>query len=241
MFGLKKIIKLFDSGNVCVTGLRGTGKDLLFGNVIARRSKPYVSNLNYTNDNYYNVLDLNKLDLGKNTYKDFISGKLNHFEYPYVIGSDIYISDCGVYFPSQYCNELNKNYQFFALYQALTRQVSENNIHINVQNLNRCWDKIREQSDIYIRCKKCIYIKGLVIQLVTIYDRYDSCLKRLEPCKISVPLFCSKEVKQQSKMYLDNFYNMNGSVKNKILIYFNKSKHNTLYFKDLLNGGVINE
>ena len=42
----KRIIRYFKRGNVCVTGLRGTGKDLLMGNVIARRKKNYVSNLN---------------------------------------------------------------------------------------------------------------------------------------------------------------------------------------------------
>ena len=33
----KKIIKLFEDQNVCVCGLRGTGKDLLMSNVVIRR------------------------------------------------------------------------------------------------------------------------------------------------------------------------------------------------------------
>lgn len=44
---LKKIIKMFEKGNVCVCGLKGSGKDMLFANVVNRRMKPYVSNTEY--------------------------------------------------------------------------------------------------------------------------------------------------------------------------------------------------
>ena len=44
---MRKIVKLFEQGNVCVVGLRGCGKDMLFANVIARRRQPYVSNTDY--------------------------------------------------------------------------------------------------------------------------------------------------------------------------------------------------
>ena len=44
---LKKIIKLFENGSVAVCGLRGSGKDLLTANVVVRRKKPYVSNIDY--------------------------------------------------------------------------------------------------------------------------------------------------------------------------------------------------
>jgi hypothetical protein len=43
----KKIIRMFEDGNVCVTGLRGRGKDMLMSNVVVRRKKPYVSNVDY--------------------------------------------------------------------------------------------------------------------------------------------------------------------------------------------------
>ena len=48
--GLRKIIKMFESGCVSVSGMMGTGKDLLMGNVIMRRKRPYVSNMNYGGD-----------------------------------------------------------------------------------------------------------------------------------------------------------------------------------------------
>lgn len=234
----KKIIKLFDSGNVCVTGLRGTGKDVLFGNVIARRNVDYVSNLDYGYK--YNKLELNNLDCGKNTFENFISGNVNYYKYPYPLGSDVYISDVGVYFPAQATLKLNAKYDYFSVYEALSRQVSRNNVHINVQNLNRAWDKIREQSDIYIRCRKCFVIFGFVIQFITIYDKYQSCVDRVAPCRVTVPFF-NKEAQLSAKIYIDDFVNRHGSVKNHILIYRNKSTHDTYYFEKLLLGGKKNE
>ena len=232
----KKIVRLFEDGNVCVTGLRGTGKDLLTANVVVRRNKPYVSNMDY--GGYYAPLDIQKINLGENTYREFISGKLKHYEFPYARGSDIYISDVGIYFPSQYCNELNKEFKYLPGYMALSRQVSHNNFHINVQNLNRAWDKIREQSDIYIRCRRCIYIPivNWVLQFITIYDKYDSCVNRVAPCRVSSPLF-NKQGKAQVDTYRDNFYNTHGSVKNRILFYRNKSSYDTYYFEKLLKEG----
>ena len=40
---LKRLSKLyFESGNVCVDGLRGRGKDMLLANIIVRQKKPYM-------------------------------------------------------------------------------------------------------------------------------------------------------------------------------------------------------
>lgn len=232
----KKIIRLFKNGNVCVCGLRGKGKDLLIGNVIARRKQPYVSNLNYGYE--YIPLRLCDLDI-KNKYTNFINNDVNKYDYPYPLKADIYVSDCGVYLPSQYCNQLNRDFEGLISFQALSRHIARCNIHFNAQNLNRVWDKVREQSDIYIRCVKCIYLFGLVIQKVIIYDKYESCLNRINPCKIKKPMFASKKVKQDVDLYLDNFYNIHGSVKSHWLIYINKSKHDSYAFGKLLNKEVI--
>ena len=63
----RKIVKMFKKGNVCITGLRGTGKDVLMGNVINRVKYPYISNLDYgENLKKKRVrlnLDLEKLDI----------------------------------------------------------------------------------------------------------------------------------------------------------------------------------
>lgn len=231
--GLTKIVRLFKQGSVCVTGMRGTGKDVLFGNVISRIGKPYVSNLDYGGDR--EELDLSKLDMGGNTYSNFLSNEFNQFVYPYKKGADIYISDVGVYLPSQYCNELNKRYPYLPSYVALSRQISRNNIHFNVQNLNRAWDKFREQSDIYIKCNWCkVFFGKIVFQHVTLYDKAESCQARVKPCKIKIPLFCFGQHRTTIDMYLDNFYNTHGMVQDVLLVYINRSKHDTYDFEKKL-------
>lgn len=237
---IKNIVKMFKEGNVCVTGMRGTGKDVLLGNVIARRKGPYVSNLYYGEDikkgRVHMPLKLENLDI-KNRYDNFIKGKVNEYDYPYPKGSDIYLSDAGIYLPSQYNNLLNRDFEGLTSFQALSRQIGQCNFHINVQNLNRLWDKVREQSDTYIRCNKCIVLFGKwVIQVITIYDKYQSCLDRIEPCRVHLPLMASREDKDKVRMYLDDWKNKNGRVQRRLLIYKNKSSHNTLYFGDLLSG-----
>ena len=231
----KKIIRMFENGNVCITGLRGTGKDLLMSNVVVRRKDPYVSNIDY--GGFFAPLDFDKISLGENTYQEFISGNVFHYEFPYARGSDIYISDVGVYLPSQYCNELNRDYKYLPAYMALSRQVSHNNFHINVQNLNRAWDKIREQSDIYILCRKCFYFKGFVLQFITIYDKYQSAVDRQKPLRLPMPLFSNKETRMLRRIQLAQYEAAHGTIDNRILLYRNRSSYNTRQFNEILKGG----
>lgn len=237
--GLRKVIKHFESGNVCVVGLRGCGKDMLFANVVARRKAPYVSNTNYNCAKApYLKLKFDNLDI-QNNYKNFISGEVVPYDYPYPECADIYIADCGIYLPSQYCNQLNNQYPQFPCFYALSRHIANCNVHFNVQNLNRVWDKLREQSDIYIRTVSCKVIGKYVIQRVIEYDKYQSCVDRVEPyVPAKLPLMASKEVKAQlqrsneeaKRRYAEQY----GTVKSRLLIYKNKSKYDTRLFKGVL-------
>lgn len=241
--------KYFDKANCCVVGLKGTGKDMLFANVTARGNNAYVSNTNYHNKNEFIPLEFNKLDVG-NTYVNFIEGIIKPYKYPYADGTHVYIADCGIYLPSQYCNELNKQYKYFPTFFALSRHLGACNVHFNVQNLNRVWDKLREQSDIYIKCEGCKVLFGkIVIQTITIYDKYQSCVDRVKPFKpMPIPLTAKAENKAryktanvEAKRRYDEVY---GSVKRRLLIYVNKSKYDTRVFKTILeNGGykVVDE
>lgn len=108
---IKSICKLYDYSSVCITGMRGRGKDMLTANVIMRRKKPYISNVYYGENKQvtYYPFDYSKLDLNS-TYDDLIKGLQKYYVYPYPDKTDVYLSDIGVYFPSQYCNELNRKY-----------------------------------------------------------------------------------------------------------------------------------
>lgn len=237
----KRIINMFKRGNVCVFGLRGSGKDVLFGNVIARRRKPYISNLDYTNDDNYNVLDMSKLDCGGNTYKNFISGDIKPYSFPYPMGTDVYISDAGIYFPSQYCGELNSRYKSFPTYFALSRQCSRNNVHTNSQGLGRCWDKIREQAGVFILCRYCFHIGKIFLIGVTIYDKYESALEKARPWSLKLKGKKTPESKAMLKLQRENYRMQHGSICNGLLIFVNRSKHDTYYFEKYLKGDPPNE
>lgn len=232
---IRKIVRLFEDGNVCVCGLRGRGKDLLMANVAVRRKKEYVCNVDYGGIHHHYVpMDY---DCGGNTYENFISGKVCKYVYPWPDGTDIYISDAGVYFPAQECKALNKQYGYFATFMALSRHLGDCNVHFNVQNLNRVWDKIREQSDCYIMVNGCIVLFGkIVLQKVTLYELYDSALKRVPPFRLSKP-FLNRDRIFQWEIQKSQYNIAHGSIQRKLLIYWHKSDYNTRFFKEVLENG----
>ncbi len=241
----RTIIKLFEQGNVCVTGLKGRGKDMLMSNVVVRRKLPYVSNVNYDGRRSKRKIKrslyrpFNPLDYDiKNTYDDFIKGTVKPYSFPHSDGTDIYISDSGVYFPCQYNNDLNKKYGGFVSFLALSRHLGNSSVHCNAQNLNRIWDKLRETSDTFITCNRCIVFLGFVFQIVTIYENYDSCVKRVPPFRMKRPFFNPNRI-QQYEIAKTNFITANGIINRGILFYRNKSKYDTRVFKSMMTEGEI--
>lgn len=227
----KLIRKTFEKGNVTVCGLRGTGKDVLFGNVIARRNRIYISNLNY---GYCHIpFNYKDIDCGGNTYKTFLEHKLNHYRFKYPYGTDVYLSDCGILFPSHEHKKLEKDYPFLPTYLALSRQVSHNNVHTNCQAYGRVWDKIREQSDIYILCLWCKVICGVTFMRVRLYDKAESLENRVKPCPIR-PKGLNKDRRLQQKLYLDNYTATHGQITEHTLVFLNRSAHDTYYFERVL-------
>ena len=243
---MRKIVKLFKAGNVSVSGLKGAGKDMLFANVVMRRKAPYVSNTNY-GGNWIKFVPCS-LDCN-NTWRNFMTGKLRSYIYPYEDGTDFYIADGGVYMPSQYQGELCKEYSHIPIFMALSRHLGDANVHYNVQNLNRMWDKIREMSDTYIRCISCKmpfskirffkktfglpFLKNLVVQKVIIYEKYESAVNRVPPFRLRRPLINPTRI-QTWEVQKSNYEIAHGLVKKRTLIYFNKSKYNTRVFKEML-------
>lgn len=233
---LRKIIKLFDKGNVMVCGLRGDGKDMLMSNVVQRRKKPYISNADYGGVRF--PFNPKEFDCAQNTYREFIDGDLYPYVYPYPDGTDIYISDAGVYFPAQYCSELNRDYGFFSSFVALSRHLGECNIHMNAQALNRIWDKFREQSDQYIMCKSCkVFFGKIVFQRVIIYEKYESALGHVPPFPLRKPLL-NPDRRFQWKMQKANYLITHGKIEPHTLIYFHKSNYDTRVFKEMLKNGT---
>lgn len=232
---MRKIIRYFNAGNVCVCGLRGRGKDMLMANVIARRGLNYVSNTDY-GGNRFPFYPMN-YDCGGNTFEHFLRGDLRYYDYPHEDGTDIYISDAGVYFPSQYCKELNRNFGFFSTFMALSRHLGECNVHFNVQNLNRVWDKIREQSDIYIMCNWCkVFFGKIVLQKVTVYESYESAVNRVPPYR-APHVFMNADRKFSLALDKQKYRIQHGDIRRYTLLYWNRSNYDTRVFKEMLLRG----
>lgn len=233
LLGIKR---LFNRHSVAIAGPKGSGKDILMGNVIARsKNKYYISNTDYCiKRKKFIRLNLDKFMTG-NKYDNFILDKIVPYVYPYPDNIDIYISDCGIYFPSQYNNELNRKYSEFPTFMALSRQLGNCFVHTNAQNYNRVWDKIREQSDRFILCKGCIVIGKLVFQKVYIYERRDTFEAEIQPFRGK--LTTDKEKRERQFQERLKYENLHGVIKSKILVYFNKTKYNTRMFKELLEDG----
>ena len=235
---MRKIIQMFHDGNVAVVGLRGRGKDMLIANVVMRRKKPYVSNVDYGGEHFDFVPSA--FDCGKNTYKNFISGNVTPYVFPFPDGTDVYVSDAGVYFPAQHCNELNRDYGYFSSFMALSRHLGQCNVHFNVQNLNRCWDKIREQCDQYIMCNRCIVFFGIVFQVVTIYDKYQSAVDRVPLFPVRRPFFNMDRI-QRWELAKAQYLISHGEIKRRLLIYRNRSNYDTRIFRKILGGDLLDQ
>lgn len=243
MIGIKSICRLYKKNSVSVCGKKGRGKDMLTANVIARRAfhplknprgcRYYVSNVDYkVRGCTWIKFDPAVLRVGNN-YSSFIEKKVKKYIYPYPDGTDFYISDCGIYFPAQYCGELNRDYKDIPTFMALSRQLGDCYVHTNAQTLNRVWDKIREQSDIYISCQWCKVFGRVVVQCVRIYEKYESALANVPPFRTSMPLF-NMQAQAQVRIARDQYRCQHGKITTKYLVYLNKSKYDTRLFKTIL-------
>lgn len=229
------IKKFYEKHSVACTGMKGSGKDMLTTNVIARRKLPYCSNVPCGGDFY--PLDFRKI-LPKDSWRNFLLGLVHPYAFPLPEYCDIYLSDAGVYLPAQYCNEINKEYPTMATYLAISRHLNNGKFHFNCQNLNRVYDKIREMCDVYLFSEWCkVFFGKIVFQSVIIYDKAESCQARIRPPRVTRKgLVPSREAETQREIYLDNFYNSHGRVERVFLVYINKSQYDTRYFKSLLGG-----
>jgi len=179
----KRISKEFRHGNVIVFGKKGKGKDLLFQTIILDQKKEYYSNITYGYK--YNHIDLKELELGKNTFHNFINGnveKVDPSNYPFE-NKDIYISEGGIFLPSQYDTTLHKIYPSLPISYALSRHLWNNNIHYNSQSLERAWKALREQADYFVMCRGVIKLPFFLVIKTREFDKYETAKANILPMK----------------------------------------------------------
>lgn len=183
-YNKSKLKNYFKKSNVIVYGKKGSGKDVLM-DFIATSKKEYYSNVPYSKKPL-EIVNPNQLRLGNNTFESMLNNQVDKVCWDYKEGVDFFISDCGVYLPSQYDYILHKKYGGLPLLYALSRHIGLHNIHCNAQNLERIWKPLREQADIYIKVLETIKLPFILITKYRVYDKYQSAVQDVRITKQSL-------------------------------------------------------
>lgn len=204
----KLIASKFSSGNCGVFGKKRKGKDVIFQKVIKTRKKPYYSNIDY-GVGLVEKISPNELKLGENTYNDFINGTIKKFERRFYEKVDIYNSDAGNIFPSQYEKELDLKYKGVPLFESLQGHAYDSNSHWNWNgSYTRLWKKIREQIDDMFKAVTRIVIPYFAIFVkVRYFEKPESAELNLLPYKKNKMLDS-----KQNKALKDQYYATHGMI-----------------------------
>lgn len=229
-FTKARIKQAFKQGNVIVTGRKGFGKDILFQSVINWRKEKYLSNLNYGGK--FQPFNLKDLELTPNTYHNFVKGTIEKCEKKEGFEkTDIYISDGGVYLPSQADYLLHKTYPSLPITYALNRHLFANGIHVNAQRIERIWKALREQADYFVLMRKRpLKLPFFLVLFTTEYDRYESARQELQPM---VNTLFNKYSKAEKNLFTAN----HGFVKNGLIIVRKSTlKYDSRAFHEIIYG-----
>lgn len=234
----KSLVRGFQLENYAIGGLRGTGKDLLMSNALARYKNidSYISNVDYKLKGK-NFIPFNALNFDiKNNYDNFLTNNINKYVYPYNDKIPIYVSDAQLYFPSAYESDLKKKYSGLVNFMPLSRHLGNTQMIVNSQAFNLVWDKIRVQCDRYILCMSCSYIFGFVFMNVRIYENYDSFIGRVPPYRKPINLLSNKK-KVDIDLHKVSYDATYGIIKRKKLFFINKSHYDSRFMKGVLENG----
>lgn len=224
------ITKKFKKNNCLVWGKKRKGKDLTFQKVINKRKKEHYAS-NYPIEFGYGhkgvQIQMADLSVSPNTYENMIANVVKKIDYQKEMENrDTYISDCGIYLPSQYNHILNKLYPSMPIFYSVIGHLYDSNIHVNYNGeITRLWDKLREQADEYFNVLQCIKIFGFIFIKVRYYERYSTASQTLAPMKKG---FLNK---QQKALY-EQYKSQNGLIKDMwICIMIRNIHYDTRYFR----------
>lgn len=205
----REIVREFKRCNVIVAGKKGSGKDLLFQEVIHARKADYYGNIDYGGG--FHRITCKDISVMPNTYRNFVEDDVMEIKRRFVERRDFYVSDGGVFLPSYMDSLLYKQFPSFPIFYALSRHISEANVHVNVQNFGRLWKALREQADSYVLVRRTIRVPFFLIIDATLYDRYQSAEAGLQPVKVRM-------FNKHSKAETDIYHAENGYIKHGFVI-----------------------
>ena len=224
----RHLVHEFERCNVVVAGKKGAGKDLLFQAMINARKAPYYANIDYGGD--CKIVTPKHVSVSPNTYVDFITDKVTQIERVFEERRDVYISDGGIYLPSYMDSQLYKQFPSFPIFYALSRHISNSNVHVNVQNFGRLWKALREQADAFVLVKRTYRLPFFLVVKAIWYDRLESAMANLEPVKVRV-------FNKYAKAETDVYHAERGEMKQGLVFIRKRSiKYDTRAFEKTLFG-----
>lgn len=226
---ISNIMWNFKHCNCIVYGKKGTGKDVVFDNVIEHRKEPHYANIPYNDKT--EVIKIKDVSCYPNDYEHIVNDKIEPQEHRFIEGKDIYISDIGIFLPSYMDSKLYKQFPSMPVFYALSRHLYNNNVHCNTQNLERGWKALREQADFYVCCKRTYKLPFILITKIITYDKYESAKQGLLPIK-------SRLLNKYSKAEVDVYNASNGDIRSGHMITLKKNIHyDTRAFEKVLLKG----
>lgn len=176
---------VFSKNSVIVFGYKGKGKDLIFQKIInmrVRKKKMYASNIDYTNGKNFLKTNLKALSVEPNTFEHFLHDSILTIEKNNDLeGTDVFISDAGIYLPSHEDARISKIYRSLPIFYALSRHLYNMNIHTNTQIFTRLWVKLREQAGGFVRALKTFKLGPFLFTKVRYYSEVQSAENNVLP------------------------------------------------------------
>lgn len=173
--------------SLIVFGKRGHGKSLLFS-VLARqwakrsKAKAYASNTDFQHKGG-EIIDPVAVNVSPNTWEGVLNGEIVPTEDRGFEGKALYLDDAGIYLPNFADSLLKKNYPSMPIALAVWRHLYNAPIHINSQDVGRCWKMVREQADGFLKARSVMKIGPFFRLKLTYFDKFASADKDLCPIK----------------------------------------------------------
>lgn len=170
--------------SLIVFGKKGHGKSLLFSKIALYSSKKfdgYLSNIpfNFSGEKLINISE--GLSVMPNTPTRLLEGKTSHIQKKDFENKPVLLDDCAIYLPNYLDNVLKKVYPSLPVSYALWRHLYNAPIYLNSQSVKRTYVLIREQSDGFLKARRCFRVGPFMFIKCTYYSNIDSAEQDLAP------------------------------------------------------------
>lgn len=180
-----KLLRSVSRDSLIVFGKKGHGKTLLFS-VLARmerKRKGYASVFPMYQPNE-KLITYDVVNVSPNTWENVLNNDVVKIRKdPDLEGVPLFLDDAGIYLPNFADSQLKKAYPSMPIAFAVWRHLYNAPIHINSQDVSRCWKMIREQADGFLKARRTIKIGPIFLLFFSYFDRVQSAEEDLAPMK----------------------------------------------------------